>query len=73
MEIRITREYVKLKGEETELLIGLSMLIKALLESGAEKALIEKAVQAGFMSDKELEKEAEKKIADFFKKLGIEV
>jgi len=73
MEIKITREYAKLNGNKSELLTGLSMLVKSLLECEIEKKLIERAVQAGFMSDKELEKEVEKKVEDIFKKLGIEV
>ena len=72
MRIEITREYTKLSGEEVELLSGLTMLVKSLLKSGVDEELIKEAVNLGFMSDKEIDKKAEKIVADILKKLGLE-
>lgn len=77
MKIEITEKHSKMEGTIPELLTGLSMLVKQLKEDVPE-GMIRKAINLGFKSDEELEKQAieilskrREKMFDVLEKLGI--
>lgn len=79
MKIEITQKSLKLDGTAPELLSGLSMLIRG-LKGNIPEEMIKHAIELGFKSDEEINKQVEdvlekktEKLFELLGKLGIDI
>lgn len=73
MKIEINDNYCTVETEsETELLAGLTILVKAIKMTGISKERINHAVEIAFMNKKEVREDTKKHLENILRKLGLE-